>query len=436
MAVAQGILTAKGGMTSHAAVVARGMGKCCVAGAEEIRINYADKEMKAGGHIVREGDWISLNGSTGEIILGQAPVVDPQMKDEFWTLMKWADETRKLGVRANAETPLDANTARRFGAEGIGLARTEHMFFEGNRIIPMREMILSETLEGRKKALAKLLPLQRGDFEELFTIMDGLDVTIRLLDPPLHEFMPTTEEGERDVAKQMDVSVEAVREKVRSLHELNPMLGFRGCRLAIVYPEIAEMQTRAIFEGAANVMKKGVKVKPEVMIPVVAAWQEMKIMRELVERIAKEVLKEKGVHIPIKIGTMIELPRAALTADKIAEHAEFFSFGTNDLTQTTFGFSRDDSGKFIPAYKEQGIIEADPFAVVDQEGVGQLITMSVEKGRKTRPDLKVGICGEQGGDPSSVEFCHKAGLTYVSCSPYRVPIARLAAAHAAIKAKK
>jgi len=436
MAVAQGILTAKGGMTSHAAVVARGMGKCCVAGAEEIRINYADKEMKAGGHIVREGDWISLNGSTGEIILGQAPVVDPQMKDEFGTLMKWADEARKLGVRANAETPLDANTARRFGAEGIGLARTEHMFFEGNRIIPMREMILSETLEGRKKALAKLLPLQRGDFEELFTIMDGLDVTIRLLDPPLHEFMPTTEEGERDVAKQMDVSVEAVREKVRSLHELNPMLGFRGCRLAIVYPEIAEMQTRAIFEGAANVMKKGVKVKPEVMIPVVAAWQEMKIMRELVERIAKEVLKEKGVHIPIKIGTMIELPRAALTADKIAEHAEFFSFGTNDLTQTTFGFSRDDSGKFIPAYKEQGIIEADPFAVVDQEGVGQLITMSVEKGRKTRPDLKVGICGEQGGDPSSVEFCHKAGLTYVSCSPYRVPIARLAAAHAAIKAKK
>ena len=436
MAVAQGILTAKGGMTSHAAVVARGMGKCCVAGAEELRVDADKKQFKVGSTIVKEGEWISLNGSTGEIILGQAPVIDPEMKDDFGILMKWANEVKKLGVRTNAETPTDAKVARDFGCEGIGLARTEHMFFEGDRIIPMREMILSETVEGRKKALAKLLPLQRGDFEELLTIMDGLDVTIRLLDPPLHEFMPTTEEGERDVAKQMGVSVEVVREKVKSLHELNPMLGFRGCRLAIVYPEIAEMQTRAIYEAAANVMKKGVKAKPEVMIPVVAAWQEMKIMRDLVEKTAKEVIKEKKVNIPIKIGTMIELPRAALTADKIAEYAEFFSFGTNDLTQTAFGFSRDDSGKFIPAYKEQGILEVDPFASIDQEGVGQLIQMSVEKGRKTRPDLKVGICGEQGGDPSSVEFCHKVGLTYVSCSPFRVPIARLAAAHAAIKAKK
>ncbi len=436
MAVAEGILTAKGGMTSHAAVVARGMGKCCVAGAEEIRVSAEKKEMKVGKYVIREGDWISLNGSTGDIILGQAPVIDPVMKGEFGTLMKWADEARKLGVRTNAETPTDAKVAREFGCEGIGLARTEHMFFEGDRIIPMREMILAEDEKGRRKALAKLLPLQRGDFEDLFTIMDGLDVTIRLLDPPLHEFMPTTEDGERDVAKQMSISVEAVREKVKSLHELNPMLGFRGCRLAIVYPEIAEMQTRAIYEAAANVLKKGVKAKPEVMIPVVCAWQEMKIMREIVEKTAKDVLKEKKIEIPIKIGTMIELPRAALTADKIAEYAEFFSFGTNDLTQTTFGFSRDDSGKFIPVYKDKGIVEVDPFAAVDQDGVGQLIEMSVEKGRKTRPGLKVGICGEQGGEPTTVEFCHKVGLSYVSCSPYRVPIARLAAAHAAIKAKK
>jgi len=438
MAVAQGILTAKGGMTSHAAVVARGMGKCCVAGAEELRVNADKKEFKVGSTIVKEGDWLSLNGSTGDIILGQAPVIDPEMKGEFHTIMEWADSARKLGVRANAETPTDAKVARGFGCEGIGLARTEHMFFEGDRIISMREMILAETVEGRKKALAKLLPLQRGDFEELLTIMGGLDVTIRLLDPPLHEFMPVTDEGEKDVAKQLGVSVDTVREKVKSLHELNPMLGFRGCRLAIVYPEIAEMQTRAIYEAAANVIKKGVKAKPEVMIPVVATAKEMEIMRALVEKTAKAVLKEKGMEgkIPIKIGTMIELPRAALTADKIAEHAEFFSFGTNDLTQTTFGFSRDDSGKFIQAYKDQGILEKDPFASIDIEGVGQLIEMSVVRGRKTRPDLKVGICGEQGGDPASVEFCHKVGLNYVSCSPFRVPIARLAAAQAAIKEKK
>jgi len=436
MAVAQGILTAKGGMTSHAAVVARGMGKCCVAGAEEIRVNADKKEVKIKDYVIREGDWMSLNGSTGEIILGQAPVIDPVMKGEFGILMKWADEARKLGVRTNAETPKDAKVAREFGCEGIGLARTEHMFFEGERIIPMREMILAEDEAGRRKALAKLLPLQRGDFEELFTIMEGLDVTIRLLDPPLHEFMPVTEEGEREVAREMNISVEKVREKVKSLHEINPMLGFRGCRLAIVYPEIAEMQTRAIFEAAANVLKRGIKAKPEVMIPVVATAKEMEIMRGIVERVAKEVIKEKKIDMPIKIGTMIELPRAALMADKLAEYAEFFSFGTNDLTQTTFGFSRDDSGKFIQAYKDQGILEYDPFAVIDIEGVGQLIQMSVERGRKTRPNLKVGICGEQGGEPKSVEFCHKAGLTYVSCSPYRVPIARLAAAQAAIRAKK
>ncbi|MBN2518353.1 MAG: pyruvate, phosphate dikinase [Candidatus Altiarchaeota archaeon] len=436
MVVAQGILTAKGGMTSHAAVVARGMGKCCVAGAESIRVDEDKKQFSVGDVIVKEGDLISLNGSTGEVILGEAPTVDPEMKGEFGTLMRWADDVRKLGVRTNAETPRDAKVARDFGAEGIGLARTEHMFFEADRIKSMRQMILAGDEKGRRKALDKLLPLQRGDFEELFEIMDGLDVTIRLLDPPLHEFLPNTDEGVKEVAKEMGVSPEKLKDAIKSLHEINPMLGFRGCRLAIVYPEIAEMQTRAIFEAAANVSKKGVKVRPEVMIPVVAAWQEMKINREIVEKTAKQVLEEKKVNIPIRIGTMIELPRAALTADKIAEHAEFFSFGTNDLTQTTYGFSRDDSGKFIPSYIERGILEKDPFEVVDQDGVGQLIQMSVERGRKTRPDLKIGICGEQGGEPRSVAFCHKAGLTYVSCSPYRVPIARLAAAHAALKEKQ
>jgi len=435
MAVAQGILTAKGGMTSHAAVVARGMGKCCVAGAEEIKINYDKKEMKAGGKVIKEGDYISLNGTTGEIILGEAPVIDPVMKGEFGTLMGWADELRKLGVRTNAETSKDVTVAKEFGAEGIGLARTEHMFFEGDRIIAVREMILAEDEAGRKKALAKLLPHQRGDFEALFKIMDGLDVTIRLLDPPLHEFMPSDENGMKEVADQLGVSVEVVDEKVKSLHELNPMLGFRGCRLAIVYPEIAEMQTRAIFEAASNVSKQGVKVKPEVMIPVVSSAKEMEIMRKVVEKTAQAVLKETGADVQVVIGTMIELPRAALTADKIAEHAEFFSFGTNDLTQTTFGFSRDDSGKFIPAYRKQGILEQDPFAAVDQEGVGELIKIAVQKGRQTKPDLKVGICGEQGGEPTSVDFCHRVGLTYVSCSPYRIPIARLAAAQAAVRNK-
>jgi len=435
MVASQGILTSKGGMTSHAAVVARGMGKCCIAGAETIRVDYENKKFSVGETTVSQGDIISLNGTTGEVILGEAPTIDPQMKGEFGVLMGWADEMRKLQVRTNAETPRDAKVAREFGAEGIGLARTEHMFFEGDRIKHMRQMILSEDEEGRRKALDKLLPHQRGDFEELFKIMDGLPVTIRLLDPPLHEFLPNTDEGIAEVAKEMGVDSDKIKEAVKSLHEINPMLGFRGCRLAIVYPEIAEMQTRAIFEAAVEMSKKGVKVLPEVMIPVVATAQEMKIMRGVVEATAKKVLEEKKADIQIKIGTMIELPRAALTADKIAEHAEFFSFGTNDLTQTTFGFSRDDSGKFIQVYREKGILERDPFASVDQEGVGQLIEIAVEQGRKTRSGIKVGICGEQGGEPNSVEFCHKTGLTYVSCSPYRVPIARLAAAQAAIKNK-
>jgi pyruvate,orthophosphate dikinase len=435
MAVSQGILTSKGGMTSHAAVVARGMGKCCVAGAESIRVNEDAKKFTVGGITVKQGDVISLNGTTGEVILGEAPTIEPQMKGEFGTLMKWADEARKLGVRANAETPKDAQTARDFGAEGIGLARTEHMFFEGDRIKSVRQMVLSDTEEGRRKALEKLLPLQRGDFEKLFEIMDGLDVTIRLLDPPLHEFMPTTEEGIKDVAKEMGVSAEKVREAVNGLHEVNPMLGFRGCRLAIVYPEIAEMQVRAIYEAAANVKKKGTDAKPEVMIPVLGHVKEMEIMRDIVVKTAEKVLGERKMKMEVKVGVMMELPRACITADKIAQYAEFFSFGTNDLTQTVFGFSRDDSGKFIPEYLKRGILDKDPFAVIDQDGVGELIKMSVEKGRKTRPDLKIGICGEQGGDPNSVEFCHKVGLTYVSCSPYRVPIARLAAAQAAIKNK-
>jgi pyruvate,orthophosphate dikinase len=435
MNVAEGILTAKGGMTSHAAVVARGMGKCCVAGAEDIKVNYEKGQFSTADVTIKEGDYISLDGTTGEIIKGEAPVIDPEMKGEFETIMEWADKKRKLGVRTNAETPKDAKMAIKFGAEGIGLARTEHMFFEGDRIIAVREMILSDKEEGRRKALEKLLPHQRGDFEELFTIMNGRDVTIRLLDPPLHEFMPNTKEGMKEVADQVGVSVEEIKEKVESLHEVNPMLGFRGCRLGIVYPEIAEMQTRAIFEAAANVEKKGIEVKPEVMIPVVATAQEMSEMKGVVENTAKVVLEEKDADIQIKIGTMIELPRAALTADKIAENAEFFSFGTNDLTQTTFGFSRDDSGKFINLYREKAILEKDPFAAIDQEGVGQLIKIAVERGRMTKPGLKVGICGEQGGEPSSVEFCHKAGLSYVSCSPFRVPIARLAAAQAAIRNK-
>ncbi len=435
MAVAQGILTSKGGMTSHAAVVARGMGTCCVAGAEDVKVDYANKKFTVGSNVINEGDMISLNGSTGEIILGVAPVIDPVMQGEFETLMTWADEVRTLGVRTNAETPKDAKVAFDFGAEGIGLARTEHMFFEGERIVSVRKMILAKDEAGRRGALDELLPFQRADFEELLTLMDGRPVTIRLLDPPLHEFMPQTEDGMKEVADQTGRSVEEVKSMVASLHEINPMLGFRGCRLAIVYPEIAEMQTRAIFEAAINIKAKGIDVAPEVMIPVVQSAKEMELMRGVVEATAKQVLEEKNVDIQIKIGTMIELPRACITADKMAESAEFFSFGTNDLTQTTFGFSRDDSGKFIPVYKERGILESDPFAVIDQEGVGVLIQMAVEKGRATRPDLKVGICGEQGGEPESVDFCHRAGLSYVSCSPFRVPIARLSAAQAAIRNK-
>ncbi len=433
MHAAQGILTARGGMTSHAAVVARGMGKCCVAGCSDITVDEDAKEFKAGGVVIKEGDWITLDGGKGEVMKGQMPLVEPSMTGDFGTLMKWADEFRKLGVWTNADTPHDAEFARKFGAEGIGLCRTEHMFFEGERIKAVREMILADDKEGREKALAKLLPYQRGDFRGILKAMKGLPVTIRLLDPPLHEFLPKEEKDIKELARDMGISVERLQEKIDSLHEFNPMLGFRGCRLGIVYPEINEMQVQAIFEAACELKKDGVDVKPEVMIPVLGHVNEMKVMKELVNNKAKEVMKKKGTKVSYHVGVMMELPRACLTADKIAEYAEFFSFGTNDLTQTTFGFSRDDAGKFINEYIERNVLERDPFQVLDRDGVGQLVKTAVKKGRKTRPELKIGICGEHGGEPSSVEFCHEAGLTYVSCSPFRVPIARLAAAQAALK---
>jgi len=434
MNASQGILTAFGGMTSHAAVVARGMGKCCIAGCGDITID--EKAMKfttKEGVVIKEGDYVTLDGGVGEVIKGKVPVVDPELKGTFGTLMKWADKYRKLGVRTNADVPRDAEIAKGFGAEGIGLCRTEHMFFEGDRIKAVRQMILAKDLEGRKKALDKLLPMQKADFIGLFEVMDGLDVTIRLLDPPLHEFLPREEKDIQEIAEEVGVSVQALKEKIESLHEVNPMLGHRGCRLAITYPEICEMQTRAIIEAACEVAKKGVKVRPEIMIPLIGTTKELKFLKEIVEKIANEEIKKNGQDVKYKIGTMIEIPRAALLADKVAEDAEFFSFGTNDLTQMTFGYSRDDVGKFLNEYLDKGILEKDPYVSVDQEGVGQLIEMCVERGRKTKPGLKVGICGEQGGDPESVEFCHKVGLTYVSCSPYRVPIARLSAAQAALK---
>ncbi len=437
MHVAQGILTARGGMTSHAAVVARGMGKPCVSGAGEIRIDVNAKTMKIAGHTIKEGDIITLNGSTGEVMLGEIPTVQPKLSGDFETLMKWADETRKLKVRTNAETPADAATARRFGAEGIGLCRTEHMFFDAERIIAMREMIVSQTVEGRKSALAKLLPMQRGDFSELFSIMEGLPVTIRLLDPPLHEFLPHTEEDIKQVAKAANVSVETVRHRAHELKEQNPMLGHRGCRLGITYPEIYEMQARAIFEAAANLLKdKKQAIVPEIMVPLVMMPKELEILKALIDKTAADVMKETGTKITYMVGTMIELPRAALRAGDIAPLAEFFSFGTNDLTQTTLGISRDDSASFIEAYKKQGIVEQDPFVSIDQTGVGELIQLAVERGRKVKPNLKLGICGEHGGDPASIAFCQKAGLDYVSCSPYRVPVARLAAAQAALASEK
>ena len=434
MHVSKGILTGRGGMTSHAAVVARGMGTCCVAGCGEIRINEEEKYfIDKNGRKYAEGDWISLDGSTGNVYGERLPTVEPEMTGDFAVLMGWADELRKLKVRANADTPKDAAQALKFGAEGIGLCRTEHMFFEPDRIPAMREMIVARTEEQRRKALDKLLPMQRSDFEGLFTEMKGYPVTIRLLDPPLHEFLPQEDEDIAALAKEMGLEFGELKSIIAGLHEFNPMMGHRGCRLAVTYPEIAEMQTRAIIEAAINVNKKGMNVVPEIMIPLVGELKELKYVKDVCVKTANEVIEKAGVKLNYMVGTMIEIPRAALTADEIAKEAEFFSFGTNDLTQMTFGFSRDDAGKFLDEYYNKKIYESDPFARLDQKGVGKLVEMAVKLGRQTRPDIKLGICGEHGGDPSSIEFCHKAGLNYVSCSPFRVPIARLAAAQAAVK---
>ncbi|MBI2256722.1 MAG: pyruvate, phosphate dikinase [Proteobacteria bacterium] len=433
MHAAVGILTTRGGMTSHAAVVARGMGRPCVSGAGDLRVDAAAKTMVVKGQRIAEGDLITVDGGTGEVMLGAVATIEPVLSGDFAKLMGWADEFRKLKIRTNAETPLDARTARQFGAEGIGLCRTEHMFFDGERIIAMREMIMAEDVAGRKKALAKILPMQRQDFVELFHIMKGLPVTIRLLDPPLHEFLPNSRAEMAEVAAAAGISVEAVAHRATQLHESNPMLGHRGCRLGITYPEIYEMQARAIFEAAAEVKAKlGETAEPEVMIPLVGIPKELTLMREIIDRVAKEVAEKSGSAIPYSVGTMIELPRAALLAGEIAKDAAFFSFGTNDLTQTTYGLSRDDAARFIQSYERQGIIERDPFVTLDTDGVGELVKIAAERGRKTRPDIKLGICGEHGGDPASIHFCAKVGLNYVSCSPYRVPIAKLAAAQAAL----
>ena len=434
MHASEGILTVRGGMTSHAAVVARGMGTCCVSGCGDIAINEDDKVFELGGHTFHEGDYISLDGSTGKIYKGDIKTMEASVSGNFGRIMDWADQYRKLQVRTNADTPQDAANAVKFGAEGIGLCRTEHMFFDPDRIPKIRQMILARTLEQREKALNALIPFQKGDFKALYEVMEGRPVTIRFLDPPLHEFVPTEQGDIDDLAVQMLMTAEEVQEICDSLHEFNPMMGHRGCRLAVTYPEIAKMQTRAVMEAAIEVKaEKGYDIVPEIMIPLVGEKKELKFVKDVVVEVAEQVKKEKNSDIQYHIGTMIEIPRAALLADEIAEEAEFFSFGTNDLTQMTFGFSRDDAGKFLGDYYKNKIYESDPFARLDQKGVGQLIKMAAEKGRKTRPDIKLGICGEHGGDPSSVEFCHKVGLTYVSCSPYRVPIARLAAAQAAIK---
>jgi len=474
MHVSKGILTTRGGMTSHAAVVARGMGKCCVAGCGALNVDYKNQTFKVGSKVVKKGDYISIDGSTGEVMLGQVTTIEPRLSGDFAVLMEWADEIRKLKVRTNADTPADAKKARELGAEGIGLCRTEHMFFGENRIDSVRQMILSapdvknlkariagiekelakatnnktsaikkELTQAKKElkeplslyisALKKLLPIQRRDFEQIFTTMDGLPVTIRLLDPPLHEFLPQEEYNQKEMAKQMRISLKEVQDKVSALHELNPMMGHRGCRLGITYPEIYDMQVQAIIEAACNVKKKGVTVCTEIMLPIISTEQEFGLLKDDVHRIAKEVMQKKGVQIEYMVGTMIELPRAALIADKIAKHAEFFSFGTNDLTQMTFGFSRDDVGSFVPEYIEKGILERDPFQVLDQEGVGQLVEIGIKRGRSARPELKVGICGEHGGNPQTITFCHKVGMNYVSCSPFRVPIARLAAAQASLQ---
>ncbi|TRO78702.1 pyruvate, phosphate dikinase [Trichloromonas acetexigens] len=435
MHAAQGILTARGGMTSHAAVVARGMGKCCVAGCGDIVVNYREQQFTAkGGVIIKKGDIITLDGSTGEVILGQVPTVQPELTGDFGQLMQWVDKYRKLKVRTNADTPQDAKVAREFGAEGIGLCRTEHMFFDADRIMAVREMILSEDVEGRKRALIKILPMQKSDFIGLFREMKGLPVTIRLLDPPLHEFLPQKDSEIDELAKVMNVTAQTLKNKVEFLHEFNPMLGHRGCRLGITFPEIYDMQVQGIMEAACELIKnEGFSIIPEIMIPLVGEVKELAILKANAVRVCDEVIARYGVKVEYLIGTMIELPRAALTADAIAKEAEFFSFGTNDLTQTTYGLSRDDAGKFLPFYVESEIYPNDPFVALDQAGVGQLVKMGCEKGRATRPNIKLGICGEHGGEPSSVIFCHHIGLDYVSCSPFRVPIARLAAAHAALK---
>ena len=436
MHAAQGILTARGGMTSHAAVVARGMGKCCVAGCGDMTIDYRTDSFKASGKTVKKGDWVSIDGSSGEVMLGQVDTVKVSFSKEFGTLMVWADKARKLNVRTNADTPHDAEVARGFGAEGIGLCRTEHMFFEGDRILSVRQMILADDEAGRRKALAKLKPMQRKDFEGIFKAMNGLPVTIRLLDPPLHEFLPHEPAQQKEMAKLLGLPVAKIKAKTDSLHEFNPMLGHRGCRLGITYPEIYEMQVEAIIEAAINVQKKRVVALPEIMIPLVGTVREIADLRAMTVTVADAIIKKAKSKLKYLVGTMIEVPRAALVADQIAVEAEFFSFGTNDLTQMTFGFSRDDAGKFLGPYVDQEILPVDPFQSLDQEGVGQLVKLGTQRGRKTRKDLKVGICGEHGGDPDSVVFCHSVGLNYVSCSPYRVPIARLAAAQAAVADKQ
>ncbi len=436
MHVSEGILTARGGMTSHAAVVARGMGKCCVSGAGDVNVDYHKRMFSVKGTEIKEGDWISLNGSTGEVYVGRVATAAASLNNDFKTIMELAEKHTRMYVRTNADTPHDAQVARNFGAQGVGLCRTEHMFFEGNRIEVMREMILADNEIGRREALAKLLPMQRGDFEGILEAMDGFGVTIRLLDPPLHEFTPNEHAAQAEMANKLGITVAEVKQKVDALHEFNPMLGHRGCRLGITYPEITEMQARAIIEAACNLKLKGLNPKPEIMVPLVGDVKELKMQASIIHEVAKTVFAEKGIKVDYMVGTMIEIPRAALTADTIAEVAEFFSFGTNDLTQMTFGYSRDDAGKFLPEYIKKGILKTDPFAVLDQTGVGQLVEMGTKKGRSVNAKLKVGICGEHGGEPSSVIFCDKVGMDYVSCSPFRVPIARVAAAQAALQHAK
>ncbi len=420
-------------MTSHAAVVARGMGKCCVSGAGDIKIDYKTRTVTSKNKVLKEGDWISLNGSTGEVYDGKTATIDPELSGDFGELMVIAEKYTRMHVRTNADSPKDARIAREFGAKGIGLTRTEHMFFEGDRIKAMREMILADDTAGRKKALEKLLPIQREDFEGIFEAMQDLPVTVRLLDPPLHEFVPHETANQQEMANELGLTLQQIKDKVEALAEVNPMLGHRGCRLGNTYPEITEMQARAIIEAALNLKARGINARPEIMIPLTGTLKELQLQENIVRATIKTVFEERGETIEHMVGTMIEIPRAALIADEMAKSAEFFSFGTNDLTQMTFGYSRDDAGKFLPIYIEKGILKVDPFEVLDQEGVGQLVEMACKKGRSTRPNLKLGICGEHGGEPSSVEFCHRTGLDYVSCSPYRVPIARLAAALAALR---